>query len=178
MALERIRKDDTVIVIAGRERGKTGKVLRLLPEKNRVVIERVNLVKRHQKPRGVQSPGGVVEELTAISGQKPVVTKAKKAIANFKLREGTAIGAMVTLRGDRMYEFFERLVGAALPRVRDFKGVPDRAFDGRGNYSLGIREQIIFPEINLDKVDKIKGLTVVICTKARSDAEGKGWLAC
>src|SRR5207245_626474 len=205
MAVERIRKDDTVIVIAGRERGKTGKVLRLLPEKNRVVIERVNMVKRHQKPRGVQSPGGIVEkeapihlsnvlpicgrcnkparvgrrrldsavqELTAISGQKPVVTKAKKAIANFKLREGTAIGAMVTLRGDRMYEFFERLVGAALPRVRDFKGVPDRAFDGRGNYSLGIREQIIFPEINLDKVDKIKGLTVVICTTARSDAEG------
>jgi len=116
---------------------------------------------------------GAVEELSAISGQKPVITRAKKAIANFKLREKTAIGAMVTLRGDRMYEFFERLVGAALPRVRDFKGVPDRAFDGRGNYSLGIREQIIFPEINLDKVDKIKGLTIVICTTARSDADGK-----
>ena len=117
-----------------------------------------------------------VEELAAISGQKPVVTKAKKAIANFKLREGTAIGAMVTLRGDRMYEFFDRMVSAALPRVRDFKGVPDRSFDGRGNYSLGLREQVIFPEINLDKVDKIKGLTVVICTTARSDAQGKALL--
>ena len=117
-----------------------------------------------------------VEELTAITGQKPVVTKAKKAIANFKLREGLPIGAMVTLRGERMYEFFDRLVNVTLPRVRDFKGVPDRSFDGRGNYSLGLREQVIFPEINLDKVDKIKGLTVVICTTARSDAQGKALL--
>src|SRR5262245_29297705 len=117
-----------------------------------------------------------VEELGAISGQRPVVTRAKKAIANFKLREGIPIGAMVTLRGERMYEFFDRLVNVALPRVRDFKGVPDRSFDGRGNYSLGLREQVIFPEINLDKVDKIKGLTVVICTTARSDAHGKALL--
>src|SRR5881296_763898 len=98
-----------------------------------------------------------VAELAAIAGQKPVITRAKKAIANFKLREGMPIGAMVTLRGERMYEFFDRLVNVTLPRVRDFKGVPDRAFDGRGNYSLGLREQVIFPEINLDKVDKIKG---------------------
>ena len=105
-----------------------------------------------------------------------MVTRAKKAIANFKLREGMPIGAMVTLRGDRMYEFFDRLVNVTLPRVRDFKGVPDRAFDGRGNYSLGLREQVIFPEINLDKVDKIKGLTVVICTTARADAQGKALL--
>jgi len=117
-----------------------------------------------------------VEELTAIAGQRAVITRAKKSIASFKLRAGMPIGCRVTLRGERMYEFFERLVGAALPRVRDFKGVPDRAFDGRGNYSLGIREQVIFPEINLDKVDKIKGLTVVICTTARSDAEGKSLL--
>jgi large subunit ribosomal protein L5 len=117
-----------------------------------------------------------VEELTAIAGQKPVVTRAKKAISNFKLREGLPIGVMVTLRGERMYEFLDRLVSVALPRVRDFKGVPDRSFDGRGNYSLGIREQVIFPEINLDKVDKIKGLTVVICTTARTDAEGKALL--
>jgi large subunit ribosomal protein L5 len=117
-----------------------------------------------------------VEELAAIAGQKPVVTKAKKAIANFKLREGMPIGAMVTLRGERMYEFLDRLLNAALPRVRDFKGVPDRSFDGRGNYSLGLREQVIFPEINLDKVDKIKGLTIVICTTARTDAEGKALL--
>jgi len=117
-----------------------------------------------------------VEELTAIAGQKPVVTKARKAISNFKLREGMPIGVMVTLRGIRMYEFFDRLVSVALPRVRDFRGVPDRAFDGRGNYSLGVREQVIFPEINLDKVDRIKGLTVVICSSAKTDAEGKALL--
>jgi large subunit ribosomal protein L5 len=117
-----------------------------------------------------------VEEMTAIAGQKPVVTRAKKAISNFKLREKIPIGVMVTLRGVRMYEFLDRFVSAALPRVRDFKGIPDRAFDGRGNYSLGLREQVIFPEINLDKVDKIKGLTVTICTSARSDAEGKALL--
>jgi len=117
-----------------------------------------------------------VEEMTAIAGQKPVVTKAKKAISNFKLREKMPIGVMVTLRGERMYEFLDRFVSAALPRVRDFKGIPDRAFDGRGNYSLGLREQVIFPEINLDKVDKIKGLTVTICTSARTDAAGKALL--
>jgi large subunit ribosomal protein L5 len=117
-----------------------------------------------------------VEEMTAIAGQKPIVTKARKAISNFKLREKMPIGVMVTLRGERMYEFLDRFVSAALPRVRDFKGVPDRAFDGRGNYSLGLREQVIFPEINLDKVDKIKGLTVTICTSARTDAEGKALL--
>jgi len=117
-----------------------------------------------------------VEELTAIAGQKPVVTKARKAISNFKLREGMPIGVMVTLRGTRMYEFLDRLVSVALPRVRDFRGVPDRSFDGRGNYSLGIREQVIFPEINLDKVDRIKGLTVVICSSAKTDAEGKALL--
>ena len=117
-----------------------------------------------------------VDEMTAIAGQKPVVTRAKKAISNFKLREKVPIGVMVTLRGERMYEFLDRFVAAALPRVRDFKGVPDRAFDGRGNYSLGLREQVIFPEINIDKVDKIKGLTVTICTTARTDAEGKALL--
>jgi len=117
-----------------------------------------------------------VEELTAISGQKPVITKSRKAIANFKLRENQPIGCMVTLRGDRMYEFFDRLVNVALPRVRDFRGVSDKAFDGRGNYALGVREQIIFPEINLDKIDKVRGMTVCIVTSARSDAEGKALL--
>src|SRR5438132_3577756 len=115
-------------------------------------------------------------ELGQITGQKPVITRAKKSIANFKLRKNMPIGAMVTLRGERMYEFFDRLVNVTLPRVRDFKGVPDRSFDGRGNYSLGLREQVIFPEINLDKVDKIKGLTVVVCTTARTDAQGKALL--
>ena len=117
-----------------------------------------------------------VIELTAIAGQKPVVTKARKAIANFKLREGMPIGCMVTLRGRRMYEFLDRLLNLALPRVRDFRGVSDRAFDGRGNYSLGVREQIIFPEIDLDKIDKVRGLSVSICTTARTDAEGKSLL--
>ena len=143
-----------------------------VPRLERVVLN-MGLGEATQNPKIIDS---AVEELTAITGQKPVVTKAKKAISNFKLREGMPIGAMVTLRGDRMYEFFDRLVNVGLPRVRDFKGVPDRSFDGRGNYSLGLREQVIFPEINLDKVDKIKGLTIVICTTARTDAEGKALL--
>ncbi len=117
-----------------------------------------------------------VEELRAISGQQPVVTRAKKSIATFKLREGQKIGCMVTLRRDRMYEFFDRLVTLALPRVRDFKGVSPKAFDGRGNYSLGIREQIIFPEINFDRVDKIKGMNVSIVTSARTDDQGRALL--
>ncbi|HEX9103280.1 MAG TPA: 50S ribosomal protein L5 [Polyangia bacterium] len=117
-----------------------------------------------------------VDELRAISGQQPVVTKAKKSIATFKLREGQKIGAMVTLRRDRMYEFFDRLVTLALPRVRDFKGVSPKAFDGRGNYSLGIREQIIFPEINFDRVDKIKGMNISIVTSARTDDHGRALL--
>ncbi len=117
-----------------------------------------------------------VEEMIAIAGQKPVVTKAKKSIATFKLREGQKIGAMVTLRRDRMWEFFDRLVTLALPRVRDFKGVSPKAFDGRGNYSLGIKEQIIFPEINFDRVDKIKGLNVSIVTSARTDDQGRALL--
>src|SRR5574341_225792 len=114
-----------------------------------------------------------VAEITAITGQKPVVTKAKKAIANFKLREGIPIGCMVTLRSERMYEFLDRLIHVALPRVRDFKGVSDRSFDGRGNYSLGLREQIIFPEIQADKVDKTRGMTITITTTAKTDQEGR-----
>ena len=117
-----------------------------------------------------------VEQLTAIAGQKPVVTKSRKSIANFKLRQGQSIGAMVTLRGDRMYEFFDRLVSIALPRVRDFKGVSPKAFDGKGNYTLGLREQIIFPEINYDKVEKIKGLNITVVTTARNDEEGRALL--
>ena len=110
-----------------------------------------------------------VEELTIISGQKPVITKAKKSIANFKLREGMAIGCKVTLRGERMYEFFDKLVNISLPRVRDFRGVSTTAFDGRGNYTLGVREQLIFPEINFDKVNKVRGMDIVIVTTARTN---------
>ena len=118
-----------------------------------------------------------VGEMAAITGQKPVITKSRKSIANFKLREGQAVGCMVTLRGDRMWEFYDRLVSVALPRVRDFKGVSPKAFDGRGNYTLGLREQIIFPEVDYDKVERITGMNVTVCTTARTDAEGKALLA-
>lgn len=116
-------------------------------------------------------------DLTAISGQKPLVTKARKSVAGFKIREGYPIGCKVTLRGDRMWEFFERLVSIALPRVRDFRGVSAKSFDGRGNYSMGVREQIIFPEIDYDKVDRIRGLDITITTSAATDAEGQALLA-
>jgi large subunit ribosomal protein L5 len=114
-----------------------------------------------------------VQELSQITGQKPIITKAKKSIAQFKLRTGMPIGCMVTLRKERMYEFFSRLVNIALPRVRDFKGVSGKSFDGRGNYSLGIREQLIFPEIHYDKIDKVKGMNIIIVTTAKTDEEGK-----
>jgi large subunit ribosomal protein L5 len=113
------------------------------------------------------------QELSQITGQKAVITKAKKSIAQFKLREGMPIGCMVTLRKERMYEFFSRLVNVALPRVRDFKGVSGKSFDGRGNYSLGLREQLIFPEIQYDKIEKVRGMNIVIVTTARTDEEGK-----
>lgn len=114
-----------------------------------------------------------VQDITTITGQKPVVTKAKKSIAGFKLREGRAIGVKVTLRGERMWSFLSRLIHVALPRTRDFQGVPADAFDGRGNYTLGIREQLIFPEINYDKIDKIRGMEVTIVTTAKTDEEGR-----
>jgi large subunit ribosomal protein L5 len=116
------------------------------------------------------------EELALITGQKAVITKAKKSIASFKLRQGMPIGCMVTLRKDRMYEFLDRLVNVSLPRVRDFKGIPAKAFDGQGNYSLGIKEQLIFPEINYDKIDKIKGMNITIVTTAKTDEEGRALL--
>ncbi|WP_224248885.1 50S ribosomal protein L5 [Hyalangium gracile] len=113
-----------------------------------------------------------VDQLGAITGQKPVVTRARKSIANFKLRQGQAIGCAVTLRGDRMYEFLDRLISVALPRVRDFKGVSPKAFDGKGNYTLGVREQIIFPEINYDQIEKVKGLNISFVTTAKNDEQG------
>jgi large subunit ribosomal protein L5 len=121
--------------------------------------------------QNVKAIDTAVAEVTAITGQKPVVTRAKKAIANFKLREGMPIGCMVTMRRERMYEFLDRLIHVALPRVRDFKGISNRAFDGRGNYSLGLREQIIFPEIHADRVEKTRGMTITITTTAKTDAE-------
>jgi large subunit ribosomal protein L5 len=115
---------------------------------------------------------GASRELAQITGQKPVITRARKSIANFKLRKNMPIGAMVTLRGDRMYEFFDRLANVALPRVRDFRGLSTRAFDGRGNYTLGLRDQLVFPEVDYAKVEKVKGMNISIVTDARSDAEG------
>lgn len=115
----------------------------------------------------------VVNDVSVIAGQKPVITRARKSIANFKLREGMPIGVMTTVRGDRMWEFLDRLVNAALPRIRDFQGVSPNSFDGRGNFSLGIREQLIFPEVEYDKIDRIRGLQITITTTARTDEEGK-----
>ena len=117
-----------------------------------------------------------VEELTLISGQKPIVTTAKKSIAGFKVREGQAIGCKVTLRGERMYEFLDKLVSISLPRVRDFRGVPKNSFDGRGNYTLGVKEQLIFPEIDFDKVAKLRGMDIVFVTSAKTDEEGRALL--
>ncbi len=118
----------------------------------------------------------VVDEITAVTGQKPVVTKAKKSIAAFKLREGMSIGSMVTLRGDRMYEFLDRLISVALPRVRDFRGISPKSFDGRGNYTLGIKEQLIFPEIDFNKVDKTRGMNISIVTTAKTDEQARALL--
>ena len=118
-----------------------------------------------------------VAELTLITGQKPVITKAKKSIANFKLREGMSIGCKVTLRGEKMYHFFDKLVNVALPRVRDFRGVSASSFDGRGNYTLGVKEQLIFPEINYDKVNRLRGMDIVIVTSAENDSEGHALLS-
>jgi len=126
-----------------------------------------------ESTQNAKAMDSTVAEITAIAGQKPVVTKSKKAIANFKLREGVPIGCMVTLRREHMFEFLDRLIHVALPRVRDFKGISDRSFDGRGNYSLGLREQIIFPEIHADKVEKTRGMTITITTTAKTDQEGR-----
>ena len=119
---------------------------------------------------------GAVADLTAITGQKPVVTKSRTSIATFKLREGMAIGAKVTLRRDRMYEFIDRLINIALPRVRDFRGLNGKSFDGRGNFAMGLKEQIVFPEIEYDKVDMVRGMDIIICTTAKTDAEAKALL--
>ena len=149
--------------------------------KNRLQVPRLSKIVLNmgmgEATANVKVMDKAVDEMTALAGQKPVVTRAKKSIANFKLREGMPIGIMVTLRREGMWEFFDRLVSFALPRVRDFKGVSPRAFDGRGNYSLGIKEQIVFPEVNYDEVEKIRGMNVSIVTTARTDEEARALLA-
>ena len=140
-----------------------------VPRLDKIVLN-VGLGEALQNGKLIESS---VEQLRVITGQMPVITKAKKSIANFKLREGVPIGVMVTLRGNRMYQFFERLVSFALPRERDFKGLSKKSFDGRGNYSIGLKEQLIFPEIEYDKIEKIQGMNITICTTARTDEEGR-----
>ena len=140
-----------------------------IPHLEKIVLN-MGLGEAVQNPKIIE---GAVEELTRIAGQKAVVTKAKKSIATYKLREGMPIGCRVTLRGDKMYDFFSKLVNISLPRVRDFRGLSPKGFDGRGNYSVGIKEQIIFPEIDYDKIDKIKGLNITIVTSAESDDSGR-----
>ncbi len=140
-----------------------------IPTLNKIVVN-VGCGEARDNPKVLEA---VVNDITTITGQKAVVTYAKKSVANFKLREGMPVGVKVTLRGDRMWEFFDRLVNVALPRVRDFRGIKATAFDGRGNYALGLREQLIFPEIEYDKIDKIRGMDIVICTTANTDEEAK-----
>ncbi len=140
-----------------------------IPKLDKIVLN-VGLGEALQNGKLIESS---LEQLKVITGQLPVVTKAKKSIANFKLREGVPIGVMVTLRGNRMYQFFERLVSFALPRERDFKGLPKKSFDGRGNYTMGLKEQLIFPEIEYDKIEKVQGMNITICTPARTDEEGR-----
>jgi len=143
-----------------------------VPKLDKIVIN-IGVGKAASDSKKIQT---AVNELTLIAGQKPVVTRAKKAIANFKLREGQPIGVKVTLRKERMYEFLDRLVNIALPRVRDFRGVPAKSFDGRGNYALGLKEQLIFPEIDYDKIEDIRGMDIIICTTAKTDKEAKALL--
>ena len=140
-----------------------------VPTVQKVVLN-VGLGEAKTNPRALDAAVG---DLATISGQKPVVTKAKRSIAQFKIRDGDAIGAMVTLRGDRMWEFLDRFINLALPRIRDFQGLSDKGFEGRGNYSIGLREQLVFPEIDYDKIDRVRGLQVSIVTSARTDREGK-----
>jgi large subunit ribosomal protein L5 len=144
-----------------------------VPHLTKVVLN-MGLGEAIQNPKAIEEAVG---QLAQISGQKPVVTRARKSISSFKLRTGMSIGAKVTMRGDRMWDFLDRLISLAIPRIRDFKGVPSKSFDGRGNFSMGIREQIIFPEINYDKIDRIRGLNVTISTTARTDEEGRELLS-
>ena len=144
-----------------------------VPKLEKIILN-MGLGTEKDNPKGMES---ALNELGKIAGQKPVITKAKKSVANFKVREGMNIGAKVTLRGDRMYYFADRLLNIVLPRVRDFRGVSDKSFDGRGNYAMGTREQLIFPEINYDDVDKVRGMNIVFVTSAKSDEEAKALLA-
>jgi large subunit ribosomal protein L5 len=144
-----------------------------VPKLDKIVIN-MGVGEAKENPKALE---GAITDLTAIAGQKPIITKAKKSIANFKVREGMQIGCKVTLRGEKMYDFADRLISLALPRVRDFRGVSANSFDGRGNYALGIKEQLIFPEISYDKIDKVRGMDIIFVTTAKTDEEAKELLA-
>jgi large subunit ribosomal protein L5 len=165
------RYQDEVVPKLSKEFGYSNK--HQVPRVSKIVVN-IGLGAATQNPKLMEK---ATEELAAITGQKPLVRKSRKSIANFKLRENQSIGCMVTLRRERMWEFLDRLLSVALPRVRDFKGVSPKAFDGRGNYTLGVREQIIFPEVDYDKVERVTGMNVTVCTTAGTDAEGKALLA-
>ena len=155
-------------------------IMQSLGLKNKMEVPRIEkIVISSCLPEAVQNSkvlNVAADELTAMTGQKAVITKAKKSLANFKLREGMPLGVTVTLRRERMWSFMDRLISVALPRVRDFRGMPPKGFDGRGNYNMGLKEQIVFPEINYDKVDKVRGMNITICTSAKDDTQGKALL--
>ncbi|WP_352404586.1 50S ribosomal protein L5 [Sporanaerobacter acetigenes] len=165
-------KYDNEVVQALMEKFQYSSVMEV-PKLEKVVLN-MGIGEARENPKALEN---AVEELTIISGQRPIVTKAKKSIANFKVREGMPVGAKVTLRGERMYDFLDKLMNISLPRVRDFRGVSATSFDGRGNYALGIKEQLIFPEIEYDKVEAIRGLDIIIVTTAKTDEEAKEFLS-
>ena len=172
MSTTTLKKDYTERIVPALEKEFGYTSVMQVPELKKIVINQ-GLGEATQDKKIIET---AINELTAITGQKAIITKAKKSVANFKLREGMPIGAKVTLRQDKMWEFMDRLFNVALPRVRDFRGINPNAFDGRGNYALGIREQLIFPEIEYDKIDKIRGMDVVICTTAHTDEEARALL--
>jgi large subunit ribosomal protein L5 len=165
------RRYDDELRTALQERLGLGNVMQV-PRLEKIVVN-MGVGRATQQPSLLE---GAVEDLTAITGQKPLVTRARRSIAAFKLREGNAIGAKVTLRGDRMWEFLDRLISIAIPRIRDFRGLPPNAFDGRGNYTFGVDEQLIFPEIDYDRIDTVRGMDITIVTTARNDREGRALL--
>ena len=172
MSAMKIKKGDTVKVIAGKDKGKEGKVLAVNVKDNTVIVEGINMGVGEAK-ENAKLLDAAIADMELITGQKAIATKAKKSVANFKIREGMPIGCKVTLRGEKMYEFADRLINLALPRVRDFRGVNPNAFDGRGNYALGIKEQLIFPEVEYDKVDKVRGMDIIFVTTAKTDEEAR-----
>jgi large subunit ribosomal protein L5 len=146
-----------------------------VPRVEKIVIN-MGVGKAGQTGGDAKELDGAVRDMTAISGQKPIITRARKSISNFKLRAGSRVGCKVTLRGDRMYEFLDRLVNVSLPRIRDFQGISPNSFDGRGNFALGLKEQLVFPEIDYDKIDKVRGMDIIICTTAPTDEEARALL--